>query len=141
MGTGQGQLLPASGPGSPGKELHSDLHMAATCAGLGGPAWERLCCELRLAAAITDLSPIFRLSVGTTLGAEASHHLCWTCGHLVEAVFQANTGYSICQAWGYLMGITVQVEIGHCLCQVCSCLARGARHAKASHCSFGFVDL
>lgn len=82
-GTGQGQLRPASGPGSPGRS-YSDRHMAATWAGLGGSAWERLCCELRPAAAVTDRH---RSSVGITLRAEAS------------------PGYGICQAWGHPMGM------------------------------------
>lgn len=94
-----------------------------------------LCCELMPGATVPDLGPFgghHRVSSGHPL-------LCWVCGPLVEAVFQANSDHSLSQAWDNLMGITVQVQAGHCCCRIWGSLARGVRHSEpASHCMWIF---
>lgn len=81
--------------------------------------------------------------LGTSMQAEASCHLCWAHGHLVEAVFQVRTGRymcHVCSVWGYLMGVAVQAVTGRCFCQAWGSTARGTVCVEASRCLFGFVD-
>lgn len=51
--------------------------------------------------------------VGAMMGAEASHLLCWACGHLMEATLQSKTGYQACS---HLVHVTMQNEFSHQLC-------------------------
>lgn len=124
-GAGQGQPMLV-----PGLGLQSDLWLAA-CAGLGCSAATQPGCHC------AGLSPL----VGTTVCAEASHHLYRACVCLVEAMFQAKAGHGLYQAWGHLIGVTMQVETSCRLCQAWSHLARGTENARLESACLGFVDL
>lgn len=74
--------------------------------------------------------------------AEASCHLHWAWGNLVEAVFQGKTSHYLCQSWGHNLGGSYSaIWDQFCLCWACVHLARATRHIEAATAFLCFVDL